>query len=513
MANSKNNFGSFSSFTKEKDKDPFRLTPIKSEFSKGSVPDSIYSANRESAWSRWRRGFELATASFYDNDFSYPFEYQTPDTTGAPVNLNPVVSGSFVGFPTVSKELGMHWAGWRKAGSIRSDNSVDPVSSNKLYIESITEDKTNWYVKLAGSWSPSNKLPPPFYITVSGQPDGLKPLITEIMEDRVITVGGDLIDKDTINPVTQKRYGYLQAVLTDINEDTGILTFKKAGSVRVTPDKEYITPSNASFTVGRYLVTGSRFCCSCQDFTHRDYAFLMNPAASDRKFFPRNRLSYVKPGRHEVITLSGFVDNNAMTSAGVNRKMDVYAPSGFVVGASGSYLNTVREDSTRDNPGVYVDFGSTYKRSTPNPAIPGSIPEGMPSFNDYSTEQGVITSITDNWTPVLDEMRYCKHIYALKFKDDTFPPEPSDFPVEVGSMAAWEQKLVNTNEKQQKEIASFLTTTNSLSMMDVPPYNMQSPMMMPMMQKLFNMPSDMIVMDGFTMIDKNGNKYKPSDNP
>lgn len=513
MANSKNNFGSFSSFTKEKDKDPFRLTPIKSEFSKGSVPDSIYSANRESAWSRWRRGFELATASFYDNDFSYPFEYQTPDTTGAPVNLNPVVSGSFVGFPTVSKELGMHWAGWRKAGSIRSDNSVDPVSSNKLYIESITEDKTNWYVKLAGSWSPSNKLPPPFYITVSGQPDGLKPLITEIMEDRVITVGGDLIDKDTINPVTQKRYGYLQAVLTDINEDTGILTFKKAGSVRVTPDKEYITPSNASFTVGRYLVTGSRFCCSCQDFTHRDYAFLMNPAASDRKFFPRNRLSYVKPGRHEVITLSGFVDNNAMTSAGVNRKMDVYAPSGFVVGASGSYLNTVREDSTRDNPGVYVDFGSTYKRSTPNPAIPGSIPEGMPSFNDYSTEQGVITSITDNWTPVLDEMRYCKHIYALKFKDDTFPPEPSDFPVEVGSMAAWEQKLVNTNEKQQKEIASFLMTTNSLSMMDVPPYNMQSPMMMPMMQKLFNMPSDMIVMDGFTMIDKNGNKYKPSDNP
>jgi hypothetical protein len=407
----------------------------------------------------------------------------------------------------------MHWAGWRKAGSIRSDNSVDPVSSNKLYIESITEDKTNWYVKLAGSWSPSNKLPPPFYITVSGQPDGLKPLITEIMEDRVITVGGDLIDKDTINPVTQKRYGYLQAVLTDINEDTGILTFKKAGSVRVTPDKEYITPSNASFTVGRYLVTGSRFCCSCQDFTHRDYAFLMNPAASDRKFFPRNRLSYVKPGRHEVITLSGFVDNNAMTSAGVNRKMDVYAPSGFVVGASGSYLNTVREDSTRDNPGVYVDFGSTYKRSTPNPAIPGSIPEGMPSFNDYSTEQGVITSITDNWTPVLDEMRYCKHIYALKFKDDTFPPEPSDFPVEVGSMAAWEQKLVNTNEKQQKEIASFLMTTNSLSMMDVPPYNMQSPMMMPMMQKLFNMPSDMIVMDGFTMIDKNGNKYKPSDNP
>jgi hypothetical protein len=79
------------------------------------------------------------------------------------------------------------------------------------------------------------------------------------MEDRVITVGGPLIDKDTINPATQKRYGYLQAVLTAINEDNGILTFKKAGSVRVTPDKEYVTPSNSPFTVGRYLVTGARF--------------------------------------------------------------------------------------------------------------------------------------------------------------------------------------------------------------------------------------------------------------
>jgi hypothetical protein len=110
---------------------------------------------------------------------------------------------------------------------------------------------------------------------------------------------------------------------------------------------------------------------------------------------------------------------------------------------------------------------------------------------------------------VLDEMRYCKHVYALKFKDDTFPPEPSDFPVEAGSMAAWEQRLVENTENDQKEIASFIMTTNALAGMDVPPYNCQSPMMMPMMQKLFNMPSDLIVMEGFTMIDKNGNRYKP----
>jgi hypothetical protein len=236
---------------------------------------------------------------------------------------------------------------------------------------------------------------------------------------------------------------------------------------------------------------------------------MTNPAASDRKFFPRNRLSYVKPGRHEVITLSGVVDNNAMTSINVNRRMDVYAPSGFAVQSSGSYFNTVKENSTRDNVGVYVDFGSTYTRGTSNPAIPGSKPDGMTRFNDYSTEQGVITSITDNWTPVLDEMRYCKHVYALKFKDDTFPPEPSDFPVEAGSMAAWEQRLVENTENDQKEIASFIMTTNALAGMDVPPYNCQSPMMMPMMQKLFNMPSDLIVMEGFTMIDKNGNRYKP----
>jgi hypothetical protein len=76
VANTKNNFGSFSSFTKEKDKDPFRLKPITTEFSQGSVPGSLSTTNRESAWSRWRRGYELATAAFYDNDFSYPFQYQ-----------------------------------------------------------------------------------------------------------------------------------------------------------------------------------------------------------------------------------------------------------------------------------------------------------------------------------------------------------------------------------------------------------------------------------------------------
>jgi hypothetical protein len=297
--------------------------------------------------------------------------------------------------------------------------------------------------------------------------------------------------------------------LTAVNQNTGVLTFKKAGSVQVTPDQEYLTPSPAQFTVGRYLITGARFCCSCQDFTHRDYAFLTNPAASDRKFFPRNNISSVKPGRYEVITLSGVVDNNAMNDASVNREMDVYAPSGYSVPFSLSTTTTIDNKSTRDNVGVYREFGATYLRSTANPAIPGSKAEGMPGYNDYSTEQGVITSLTDNWTPLLDEMRYCKHIYALKFKDNTFPPEPSDFPVQVGSMAAWEQRLVENTESEQKEAASFVMTMRSLADMDVPPYNCQSPMMMPMMQKLFNVPADFIVMGGFTMFDKDGKPYKP----
>ncbi len=512
MTKSKGAFGSFSSFTKEKDKDLFRLKPITTEFSKGSVPDSLSTANRESAWSRWRRGYELATATFYDNDFSYPFQYQIPVPSGTPssvVNPNPVISGVFVGFPTTNKELGMHWAGWRYAGSMRSDKLKDPITNNNLYIESVNQDAANWYVKLAGSWSVANPLPPPFYVAVPGVPGGLKPLVTEILEDRVITVNGEIIDKDTIDPTTQKRYGYVQAVLTAVNQNTGILTFKKAGSVQVTPDQEYITPSPAQFTVGRYLITGARFCCSCQDFTHRDYAFLTNPAASDRKFFPRNNVSSIKPGRYEVTTLSGVVDNNAMNDASVNRQMDVYAPSGYTVPFSLSTTTTINNNANRDNVGVYREFGATYLRSTANPAIPGSKAEGMPSYNDYSTEQGVITSITDNWTPLLDEMRYCKHIYALKFKDNTFPPEPSDFPVQIGSMAAWEQRLVANTESEQKEAASFVMTKRSLADMDVPPYNCQSPMMMPMMQKLFNVPADFIVMGGFTMFDKNNQPYKP----
>ncbi len=507
---------SFGNFQASQPFVPKIIQPITTEFSKGSVPDSIAAANRESAWSRWRRGYELATASFYDNDFQYPFKYTIPvpgSTPGSIANPQPTVSGAFVGFPTKNKELGMHWAGWRYAGSLRCDKLTDPVSTQKLFIETVTEDNEYWYVKLAGSWGPSNPLPPPFFVRLGGGPFGITPITTEIMEDRVIVQNGEIINADTINPATQTRYGYVQAVLVNTGSLTGILKFRKAGSVYVSPDKQLITPSPVGFTPGRFLITGARFCCSCQDFTRRDYAFVQSNGDTTRKQFPRTSIANIKPGRNEVMTLSGVVDNSSMTSAKVNRRMTVYAPSGFPVslGQGGSVQEGTNVN--RDNPGVFRDFGALYLRKTSAPAdpsIPGSTAESMPGYDDYSSANGKITQITDNWTPLLDEFRYCKHIYALKFKDGTFPPEPSDFPVGIGAMTTWEQKLVDQTELEQTEAKAALMTRGSLSKMDVPPYNCQSPMMMPMMQKLFNIPSNLIIMENFVMIDKDGIEYVPS---
>jgi len=507
----------FGSFIKSTDKDPFRLQPMTTEFSRGSIPGSFSTINRESAWSRWRRGYELANASFYDNDYSYPFKYEIPTPSGTVTsgNPNPVISGSFVGFPTSNKELGMHWAVWRYAGSVRCDQYTDPVSNKKLYVESVTEDKNYWYVKLAGSWSPSNPLPAPFYIPVSGQPSGTKPANTEIFEDRVVTAGGNIITKDTINPANQKRYGYVQAIVVDINQNTGVLTFKKSGSVYVTPDKAFVSPSPKPFEVDRYLITGSRYCCTCQDFTHRDYSYLATTKDGNKKMFPRSSVTSIKPGRYDVTVVDGEVDNNVMTRADVNRNLEVYSPSGYELDYTVTNQANLDLRATRDNPGVYREFGATYTRSTTDIALPGSQSEGLPVYNDYSSVydkdrlQSEITFLTDNWTPLLDEMRYCKHIYALKFKDQVFPPEPSDFPVEEGSMVDWEQKLVLDTENEQKEAKAFRMTRASLSNMDVPPYNCQSPMMFSMIQKLFNIATDKVAIENFTMFDKNGISYTP----
>jgi hypothetical protein len=501
---------SFGNFVRSEAFIPKGVQPIRTEFSKGSVPDSIYSSNRESAWLRWRRGYELATASFFNNSYDYPFSYQVPIPSGTPVTggNTPVIPGVFKGFPTKNKELGMHWAGARTAGSARFDNIKDS-SGIRAAIQSVTEDDEYWYVQLAGNWSPANPLPPPLYVAVPGVPGGIKALNGEILEDRIISVGSEPVTRDTINPQTQTRYGYVQAVLIDVNQNTGVIKLRKAGSVEATPDRALVTPATRPPDVSRFLMTGTRYCCSCQDFNRRDYAYIQSLGKPASKIFPRTNVAVLKPGRYEIMRKNGVVDNSAMTGGNENRSMTIVSPSPqYNVPPSITPNSTTVPGANRDNPGVFRDFGSMYLRSTGNPSLPGSRAEGMPTYDDYSSAGGVITSLTDTWTPLLDEMRYCKHIYAMKYEEGVFPPEPSDFPTDVQNMAAWEQKLVRDMEKNQADL--FNLAKQGLSTMDVPPYNCQSPMMMPMMQKLFNIPSSFIKMEGFTMYDKEGNPYVPS---
>ena len=77
----------------------------------------------------------------------------------------------------------------------------------------------------------------------------------------------------------------------------------------------------------------------------------------------------------------------------------------------------------------------------------------------------------------------------MKFEEGLFPPEPSDFPVGMESMVEWEQKLVEKTRNDQ-EIAMRELMNYGLAHMDIPPFNCQSPMMVTMMKKLCNIPSN-----------------------
>jgi hypothetical protein len=530
----------FGSFGKTKAPNPFCVPTIRTEFSKGGVPGSISVLNRESAWTRWRRGYEMACASLEDNDYAYNYKYTVPFPEGfLPAGTKyPDIQGEFRGYPTTSREFGMHWAGLKKFGSVRFDqlqaqyllinqywfdaqledyenvgqwlDEEAKLELIDLYIESITEDDNYWYVKLHGAWSEGNKLPAPLYINISSTLEGLKPLNGEVLEDRILTKDGVVIDRDSIDPTTQKRYGYVQAVLVDTDEVNGILTLRKDGSVEATPDRVLVTPATRPPSIGRYFITGSRYCCTCQDFSRRDYSYMMNLGATNKKAFPRTSIASIKPGRYEVLKNLGIVDNATMTDADVNRILEIIAPDqAFQVPGSVTSETAIDRQATRDKPGVYREFGSSYLRTTKNPGLSGSKSEGMPTYEDYTATGNVITSLTDIWNPILDEMRYCKHVYAMRFQEGVFPPEPSDFPVEIESMAAWEQKLVAKNDDDQRESNSAVTR-RALSLMDVPPYNCQAQSMQPMLQKLFNIPLTYIKIDGFTMYDKNGIAYVPA---
>ena len=242
----------------------------------------------------------ITTASLYTNNFSYRFKYTVPFPQGfLPTGTEyPDILGYFQGFPTRSKEFRVHWAAKKTPGSVRFDRlkayvallntySFDKPTFDYLdsgqwfddetmvkeidaYIGSVTEDAEYWYVKLNGAWTKGNKLPPPLYVDLGTGLEGLKALNGEVLEDRIISKDGTIIDRDTIDPATQKRYGYVQAVLIDTDEETGVLKFKKAGSVEATADRTLVSPATRPPAVGRYFITGPRYCCTCQDFTHRE---------------------------------------------------------------------------------------------------------------------------------------------------------------------------------------------------------------------------------------------------
>lgn len=494
-----------------------RVKAIESEFG-GSIPNSIYRINVEAAWNRWRRGFELATAEWGQTAFQIPFQYSIPLPPGIPLTGNnaPTVAGTFQGFPTSNKELGMHWAGSVAAGSLRFDNLNDGTIAAEIAAVNNT-DPDFWFVTLAGNWSESNPLPPPLYVPGFGGAPPLFPINGYILEDRIVEPEGVPITKQTFNPETNTRYGYVSAILESVDPFNGILKLRKRGSVQATPDAVLVTPSRTTPQVGRFFMTGTRYCCSCQDFSRRQYFYVSSLGTRKGEFFPRTSTATLKPGRYEVMTdEANKIMNAAMTSAQEDRVMHLVAPSGYDLTLDTRFpmpdgMNNDGINVNRDFTGVFRDFGVQWTRGSPDPSIPGAKADGMPQYNDYDSSNGEIISLTDFWTPLLDEKRYCKHIYAMKYLDNVFPPEPSDFPIGAVSMVEWEQELVRRTEKEQEKAFDKLTRYG-LAYTDIPPYNCQSPMMMPMVQQLFNIPSDFIQMTGFKMFDKNGNTYIPADN-
>jgi hypothetical protein len=80
----------------------YRVEPIEGVFG-GSIPNSLYTVDRESTWSRWRRGYELGTANLKNTAYEYNFAYIIPTTSGAIDQIGarePQLSGTFRGFPT-----------------------------------------------------------------------------------------------------------------------------------------------------------------------------------------------------------------------------------------------------------------------------------------------------------------------------------------------------------------------------------------------------------------------------
>lgn len=479
MGRSGNTFGSFSGTSKA-----FDFNRVSASFSRtAAVPNSHGAYNKQSAYLRWRRGYELDSAVGVDNPFTYPFFYQFPAELYEGNNATdriPEIPGVMMGWPTSRKELGMHWTGARLAGAFRTDTMYGP-DDESLSIEYVETTKEFFVVKLKGNWSADNPLPPPLYLqTVNGD---FFPLVGETFEDRIISEGDELITRESIEPETGLRYSYTKAVLAAVDPFSGILRFRVAGSIFITRDSISVTPSPNNFTPGRWLSSGSKYCCSCADYNGRSYAWLGSILAETRTGRAREiKFPYTKPrnlkiGRGDrIVSNKSAYDIRAMTEVDENRLLE------FI--------------ETRDLPGVYEDFGATFLNNGVGP----------PTFNDYKTDsEGNVTYTSDYWSPQLDELRYCKHIYALKFSEGDPIPEPSDYPVGV-SIAEVEQEMV----KQKKRMfdKAMQLAEYGLAHMDLPPYNVQNPEIQPMLMKLFNLPSLYIRIDSMLIQDMKSGELK-----
>ena len=509
----------------------YRVKPIKAEFG-GSIPNSIYNYDEQSAWLRWRRGWELATSDIAHAAYTYDFKYLIPQTSGAIDEIgarSPEMTGTFKGFPTPNKELGMHWTGVIEAGNLRFDNLLD-VSGVRLAVSGeahpqtlfsgVSQDNARyWYIQLSGTFSTvsGEQVPPPLLVTFSGG-DTAKPIVGDILEDKIITVSGEAIDSNTRDPATNIRYGFVQAVLTGVDEYQGILQFEKRGSVQSTIDGVQITPSRIPPHSGRFLQTGRRFCCTCQDFTRRDYAYISTLGQRRGRNFPVTAPGATTPGRYEQLKrfdeltqaaqiqwTQYFVENNLF---------ELVAPSGYALEevTSGQIEKDIRLPANlyRDFPGIFADFGSIYTRGFGNnESNTSGIAEGMPSYGDYKESGETIYEINDDWTFTLNQYRFCKHIQALRYMRGEFPIEPSDYPFATADdLVTWEDDLIEKTQKAQKKAFENFAYYG-MSHMDVPPFNVESPIMVSMTQKLFNFPAQFVRLQRFVMIDKNGREYLP----
>ena len=543
------NFGNFgaNSFSKIEKPDigtkKYTIAPIQGDFG-GSIPDAIYTSDREAAWSRWRRGWELATSNGVERPFFYRFIYEVPLGSQPVVgNRPPFISGSLQGFITENKEYGMHWAGKIEAGNLRFDGLTaqngtplaisGEVPADKLFLGRPQDNLDFWYIQLSGVFGPitisgvSGPVPPPLFVSIGG-PVGIKPINGDILEDTIVTFSGQAIDSDTRDPLTGKRFGVVQATLIDVDQNQGVLKLAKRGSVQSTEDGVLETPSKIPPHAGRFFQTGARYSCSCQDFSRRNYAYLSSLGLRKGQKFAKSKCATVKPGRYEEMVRANergkilvAAQQKIFNDVADNKQMLIVYPSGEgFIGATrfaplGAVLppDLVGKDINdpkklyRDLPGIFADFGMQYRRGFGDRIEPSGVAEGMPKYGDYKklgTDR--VREISDFWTYTLDEYRYCKHIYAMRYADGQFPNEPSDFPVNAGSMAAWEQKLVTDTAKSQEKAFERLCYYG-LGYMDTPPFNLQSPMMGPMITKLINVPQEFILMQNFGMIDQQGNVY------